>query len=224
MDTPGLSIRELDALFDQSPVAMVFRDRELRARRTNAAFRQLTGISDEAIIGRRPSETRMAGRVMDMDLVERMLAGQVMSAGVPVVGMRLEQALAGTRRVFAWSARPTATSRCSRVGRPGPGVSRNRPCSRPPASASSSVSCPGGSPASSASHVCPALVTTRPSRSSRGGLPIPAAPSWNRQADSPSSRVRPAQTWSMSCCGSEPVARSAPAARPAQRLSRPCPG
>jgi hypothetical protein len=42
MDTPGLSVRELDALFDQSPVAMVFRNRELHIRRTNAAFRQLT--------------------------------------------------------------------------------------------------------------------------------------------------------------------------------------
>jgi PAS domain-containing protein len=44
-------IRELDALFDQSPIAMVFNDRELRARRTNAAFRRLTGLPDEAITG-----------------------------------------------------------------------------------------------------------------------------------------------------------------------------
>ena len=56
MDTPELSVRELDALFEQSPVAMVFTDRELRTRRANAAFRQLTGLSDEALIGRRPSE------------------------------------------------------------------------------------------------------------------------------------------------------------------------
>src|SRR5262249_41655994 len=104
MDTPELSIRELDALFDQAPVAMVFRDRELRTRRTNAAFRQLTGLPDEELIGRRPSETPMAGRVVDTDLIERILAGQVMNEGVPVVGMHLEQTLAGTRRVFAWSA------------------------------------------------------------------------------------------------------------------------
>jgi hypothetical protein len=32
MDTPERSSRELDALFDQSPIAMVFGDRELRAR------------------------------------------------------------------------------------------------------------------------------------------------------------------------------------------------
>jgi PAS domain S-box-containing protein len=71
MDTPELSTRELDAMFDQSPVAMVFNDRELRTRRTNAAFRRLTGLPDEAVIGRRPSE---AGSVMDMDLIERILA------------------------------------------------------------------------------------------------------------------------------------------------------
>jgi PAS domain S-box-containing protein len=103
MDTPELSSRELDALFDQSPVAMVFTDRELRTRRTNAAFRQLTGLPEEALIGRRPSETDMAGRVVDTDLIERTLAGQVMN-GVPVVGMHLEGTLAGKRRVFAWSA------------------------------------------------------------------------------------------------------------------------
>jgi PAS domain S-box-containing protein len=104
MDTPELSGRELDALFDQSPVAMVFSDRELRTRRTNAAFRQLTGLPDEALIGRRPTETHMAGRVMDTGLIERTLAGQVMSAGVPVVSMHLELTLAGKSRVFAWSA------------------------------------------------------------------------------------------------------------------------
>ncbi len=104
MDTPELSGRELDALFDQSPVAMVFSDREIRTRRTNAAFRQLTGLPGEALTGRRPTETPMAGRVMDTGLIERTLAGQVMTAGVPVVGMRLELTLDGKRRVFAWSA------------------------------------------------------------------------------------------------------------------------
>ncbi|HEX3960480.1 MAG TPA: SpoIIE family protein phosphatase [Trebonia sp.] len=106
MDTPGLSIRELDALFDQSPVAMVFTDREMRVRRANAAFRQLTGLPDEALIGRRPSEYDMADRVMDMDLIERTIAGQVIGAGVPVVNMQLEQILAGAgeRRVFSWTA------------------------------------------------------------------------------------------------------------------------
>ncbi|MCW2933687.1 MAG: histidine kinase [Actinomycetia bacterium] len=106
MDTPGLSIRELDALFDQSPVAMVFTDREMRILRANAAFRQLMGLPDEALIGRRPSEYDMADRVMDMDLIERTLAGQVIGAGVPVVSMPLEQILAGAgeRRVFSWTA------------------------------------------------------------------------------------------------------------------------
>src|SRR5215470_11914603 len=97
----GLSIRELDALFDQSPIPMVFGDRELRARRTNAAFRRLVGLPDEAILGRRPSEGD-AG--VDTALAERTLAEQVISRGVPVVDVHLEQTLAGERRVVSWSA------------------------------------------------------------------------------------------------------------------------
>src|SRR5258708_38489229 len=91
MDATELSVRELDALFDQSPVAMVFSDRELRTRRANAAFRQLTGIPEEALIGRRPSQTQGADRLVDTDLIERMLTGQVIDGGVPVVAMRLER-------------------------------------------------------------------------------------------------------------------------------------
>ncbi|HUN36885.1 MAG TPA: PAS domain-containing protein, partial [Trebonia sp.] len=104
MDTPELSIRELDALFDQSPVAMVFIDTELRTRRANAAFRRLTGLREEALIGRRPSETPGAERLVDTDLVERTLAGQVISKGVPVVNMPLERPQPGERGVFAWTA------------------------------------------------------------------------------------------------------------------------
>ena len=103
MGIPELSSRELDALFDQSPVAMVFRDRRLRARRTNAAFRRLTGLPDEVLIGRRPAETAKASRILDTDLIERTLAGQVMN-GVPVVSMQVEQTVAGKRRVLAWTA------------------------------------------------------------------------------------------------------------------------
>ena len=55
-DSALVSLRELDALFDQSPLAMLFLDLELRAKRTNAAFCQLTGLQDEAVISRRPSE------------------------------------------------------------------------------------------------------------------------------------------------------------------------
>jgi PAS domain S-box-containing protein len=95
------SIRELDALFDQSPVAMVFIDRELRTKRTNAAFRRLAGLPDEAVIGRRPSE---ADDGMDAALLERTLAEQVMTTGVPVVDVHLEQTLPGGRRILSWSA------------------------------------------------------------------------------------------------------------------------
>ncbi len=101
MDTPGRSIRELDALFDQSPIALVFGDRELRATRTNAAFRRLVGLPDEAILGRRPSQGEIG---MDTALAERTLAEQVIGRGVPVIDMHLELTLAGQRRVFSWSA------------------------------------------------------------------------------------------------------------------------
>src|ERR1700749_4656636 len=69
-------IRELEALFDQSPVALVFADRELRARRTNAAFRRLVGLPDEAIIGRRPSEFDHG---VDAAMIEHALAEQVIN-------------------------------------------------------------------------------------------------------------------------------------------------
>src|SRR5260221_5050704 len=110
VSTPSLpdsglgSSRELDALFDQSPIAMVFNDRELRARRTNAAFRRLAGLPDEAIIGRRPTETDHGDRIMDTALIERALAEQVIDGGVAAVNMHLEQTLAGERRLLSWSA------------------------------------------------------------------------------------------------------------------------
>ena len=95
------SVFELDALFDQTPVALAFLDPELRARCTNAALRRLVGLPDEAIIGRRPSE--VAGG-MDAALIERILADQVMATGVPVSDRLMEQTLAGKRRVYSWSA------------------------------------------------------------------------------------------------------------------------
>jgi hypothetical protein len=95
------SVFELDALFDQTPVALAFLDPELCARRTNAAFRRLAGLPDAAMIGRRPSEVDGG---MDAALIERILADQVMTAGVPVFDRLLEQTLGGKRRVLSWSA------------------------------------------------------------------------------------------------------------------------
>jgi PAS domain S-box-containing protein len=92
---------ELDALFDHAPVALAFRDRELRVRRTNAAFRRLVGLPDKAVIGRRPSEIDCG---MDAALAERILAEQVINRGIPVVDVQLVQTLAGKRRVHLWSA------------------------------------------------------------------------------------------------------------------------
>jgi PAS domain S-box-containing protein len=97
----GLSISELDALFHQSPIALVFLDSGQRVRRTNAASRRLTGFPDEAIIGRRPTEVDSG---MDAAWHERILAGQVINRGVPVVDVHLEQTLPGNHRVVSWSA------------------------------------------------------------------------------------------------------------------------
>jgi PAS domain-containing protein len=93
------SLRELDALFDQSPIAMAFLDHEMRHKRTNAAYRRLTGLPDKAIIGRRFSESNGG---MDAALIQRILADQVMTTGVPVIDVPLEQALAGEHRVLSW--------------------------------------------------------------------------------------------------------------------------
>src|ERR1700731_212852 len=96
------SSRELDAMFDQSPVALAFLDPELRAKRTNAAYRQMAGLPDEEVIGRRPSEVDDG---MDMALIERTLAEGI-EKGVPVADVPVVQSRAGKRRVLLWSADP----------------------------------------------------------------------------------------------------------------------
>jgi PAS domain S-box-containing protein len=84
----GLSTRELGVLFDQLPVGLVLTDREVRTTRTNAAYRRLVGLPDEALIGRRPSEVSPDP---DVVLAERILAEEVINRGVsmsnvPMVG------------------------------------------------------------------------------------------------------------------------------------------
>jgi len=112
MGTPELSLRALDALFDQSPVATIFSDVDLRTRRANLAFRELTGLPEEGLIGRRPSQVEGANRIVDTELIERILSEQVIREGVPVVSVNLQQSLPGGRRVFAWTAyRVTADGR-----------------------------------------------------------------------------------------------------------------
>jgi hypothetical protein len=95
------SVSELDGLFGQTSVALALLDPELRARRTNAAYRRLAGLPAKAITGRRPSEVDDG---MDAALIERVLAEQVIGRGVPVIDKLLEQTLAGRRRVLSWSA------------------------------------------------------------------------------------------------------------------------
>jgi PAS domain S-box-containing protein len=95
------SSRELDALFDQAPVALVFCDQKLRITRTNPAYRRMVGLPDEAIIGRRPTEIDTS---VDTALVERTVAGQVMQDGVPVADVPMRRTLAAGPRIFLWSA------------------------------------------------------------------------------------------------------------------------
>jgi PAS domain S-box-containing protein len=101
LDSALGSIRELNAVFDQSPIGLVLTDRELRVTRTNAAFQRLVGLPEEALIGRRPSEI---GHGVDCALVERILVEQVLDEGVPVVDVPMEQNVAGQHRVLSWSA------------------------------------------------------------------------------------------------------------------------
>jgi PAS domain S-box-containing protein len=93
--------RELDALFDQAPVALALFDQGLRAKSTNAAFRHIAGLPDEAIVGHRLSEIDDG---MDVALIERTLGEQVLKKGVAVDDVPLVQTLAGERRVLLWSA------------------------------------------------------------------------------------------------------------------------
>jgi len=97
----GLSIRELGVLFDQLPVGLVFTDREVRTTHTNAAYRRLVGLPDEALIGRRPSEVAPGA---DVVLAERILSEEVIHRGVSVSNVPMEQTVAGERRVLSWSA------------------------------------------------------------------------------------------------------------------------
>jgi PAS domain S-box-containing protein len=97
----GLSIRELGALFDQLPVGLVFTDREVRTTRTNAAYRRLVGLPDEALIGRRPSEVAAGA---DVVLAERIIAEEVINRGASVSNVPMEQTVAGEHRVLSWSA------------------------------------------------------------------------------------------------------------------------
>src|ERR1700744_1752708 len=98
MVVPKLSNRELEALFEQSPVAMIFTDRHLRNRRANAAFRELAGISDETLIGRRPTQTEGADWLLDTQLIERILAEQALGKGVQVGNKPLERTEGSKRR------------------------------------------------------------------------------------------------------------------------------
>jgi PAS domain S-box-containing protein len=92
---------DLGALVEQSPIASVYVDAELRFIRVNEEFCRFVRLPREAIIGRRVIEVPAAG--FDMTMIDRVLSGQVL-AGSPLVDWPLEQAVDGVRRVYAWSA------------------------------------------------------------------------------------------------------------------------
>jgi PAS domain S-box-containing protein len=92
---------DLGELVEQSPVATVYVDADLRFVRVNDEFCRFVRLAREAIIGRRVIEVPAAG--FDMTMIDRVLAGQVM-AGAPLVDWPLEQAIDSARRIYAWSA------------------------------------------------------------------------------------------------------------------------
>jgi PAS domain S-box-containing protein len=104
MDIPELSIRGLDALFDQSPVAMIFTDSQMRARRANTAFRQMMGVPKGDLIGHPLTQQALVSDILDTRFVERTLTEQVIGRGVPVVNVPLELNVAGEHKVAAWTA------------------------------------------------------------------------------------------------------------------------
>jgi PAS domain S-box-containing protein len=69
---PG-GMPDLEALVDQSPVATVYVDTELRFIRVNEEFCRFVRLPREAIIGRRVIEVPAVG--FDMTMVDRVLTG-----------------------------------------------------------------------------------------------------------------------------------------------------
>src|SRR5258708_4983695 len=98
--SPG-GLPDLGAFVEQSPMATVYVDAELRYVRVNDEFCRFVRIPREAIIGRRVIEVPSAG--FDMTMIDRVLTGQVL-AGAPLVDWPLEQEVDGVRRIYAWSA------------------------------------------------------------------------------------------------------------------------
>ena len=92
---------DLGALVEQSPIATVYCDAELRFILVSDEFCRFVKLPREAIIGRRVIEVPAAG--FDMIMIDRVLAGRVL-AGAPLVNWPLDQAIGGTRRSYAWSA------------------------------------------------------------------------------------------------------------------------
>jgi PAS domain S-box-containing protein len=98
--SPG-GLPDLGAFVEQSPMAAVYVDAELRYILVSDEFCRFVRLPREAIIGRRVIEVPSAG--FDMTMIDRVLTGQVL-AGAPLVNVPLDQAVGGVRRSYAWSA------------------------------------------------------------------------------------------------------------------------
>jgi len=94
-------VPDLGALVEQSPVASVYCDEELRFVRVSDEFCRFVGLPREAIIGHRVMD--LPGTGFDQAMIHRVLAGQVL-AGTPLIDWPLEQFIDGVRHVYAWSA------------------------------------------------------------------------------------------------------------------------
>jgi PAS domain S-box-containing protein len=112
IDSPE-GVPDLGALVEQSPIATVYVDAGLRYVKVNDEFCRFVRLPREAIIGHRVIEVPAAG--FDMTMIDRVLAGQVL-AGAPLVDSTLEQAIDGSRRVYAWSAFRVASEDGSVMG------------------------------------------------------------------------------------------------------------
>jgi PAS domain S-box-containing protein len=90
----------LGALVEQSPIATVYADAELRYVVVNDEFCRFVRLPRKEIIGRRVIDVPAAG--FDMTMIDRILTGQVL-AGSPLVDWPLEREIDGVRRSYAWS-------------------------------------------------------------------------------------------------------------------------
>ncbi len=96
----------LDGVFERSPLALGFVDREQRFLRVNAALAAMNGVPAEDHVGHTIAEV-----VPDVDAAARTLMQSVIDSGEPVHGSRCAARRPPPRAASAGSAGPTSPSR-----------------------------------------------------------------------------------------------------------------